>query len=94
MFIIFFIIINFNFNDVDFNYNDEVLLIPEIKEWQERPLDSVYPIVFIDAVHFIVRTKEKESLANSVKDITEKFADVKNGVRRILKHKRRRRRGW
>lgn len=30
-------------------------LLPEIEEWQNRPLDVVYPIVFIDAVHFSVR---------------------------------------
>ena len=30
-------------------------IIPEIKKWQERPLDDVYPFVFIDAVHFSVR---------------------------------------
>jgi putative transposase len=30
-------------------------LLPQIEEWQNRPLDSVYPIVFIDAVHFSVR---------------------------------------
>jgi len=30
-------------------------LHPEIEEWQKRPLASVYPIVFIDAVHFSVR---------------------------------------
>lgn len=35
------------------NITDQIL--PKIKEWQERPLDSVYPIVFIDAVHFSVR---------------------------------------
>ena len=27
-------------------------LLPRIEEWQNRPLSSVYPIVFIDAVHF------------------------------------------
>lgn len=27
-------------------------LLPQIEEWQKRPLDEVYPIVFIDAVHF------------------------------------------
>ena len=27
----------------------------DIDDWQKRPLDSVYPIVFIDAVHFSVR---------------------------------------
>lgn len=30
-------------------------LIPQIEEWQNCPLDEVYPIVFIDAVHFSVR---------------------------------------
>ena len=30
-------------------------LLPEIEEWQKRPLPDVYPIVFIDAVHFSVR---------------------------------------
>lgn len=30
-------------------------LLPKIEEWQGRPLASVYPIVFIDAVHFSVR---------------------------------------
>lgn len=34
-------------------------IIPEIKEWQERPLDSVYPILFIDAVHFSVREENR-----------------------------------
>lgn len=35
------------------NITDQI--IPEIKEWQDRPLEDVYPIVFIDAVHFSVR---------------------------------------
>lgn len=35
------------------NITDQI--IPEIKDWQNRPLDSVYPIIFIDAVHFSVR---------------------------------------
>nr|WP_169911733.1 IS256 family transposase [Clostridium oryzae] len=30
-------------------------LLPEIEAWQQRPLSSVYPIVFIDAVHFSIR---------------------------------------
>lgn len=30
-------------------------LLPKIEEWQTRPLSSVYPIVFIDAIHFSVR---------------------------------------
>ena len=30
-------------------------LLPKIEEWQNRPLSAVYPVVFIDAVHFSVR---------------------------------------
>jgi len=30
-------------------------LLPEIEDWQQRPQSNVYPIVFIDAVHFSVR---------------------------------------
>jgi len=30
-------------------------LIPELKEWQQRPLESVYPIVWMDAVHYKIR---------------------------------------
>ena len=29
--------------------------LPQIEDWQNRPLDAVYPIVFIDAAHFSVR---------------------------------------
>ena len=30
-------------------------LLPQIEDWQQRPLSRVYPIIFIDAVHFSVR---------------------------------------
>ena len=30
-------------------------LLPEIENWQNRPLSVVYPVIFIDAVHFSVR---------------------------------------
>lgn len=30
-------------------------LLPQIEEWQNRPLSEFYPIVFIDAIHFSVR---------------------------------------
>jgi transposase-like protein len=31
-------------------------VLPDIEEWKKRPLDNVYPIVFIDAIHFSVRS--------------------------------------
>lgn len=30
-------------------------ILPRIKEWQERPLDDVYPVVFVDATYFYVK---------------------------------------
>lgn len=30
-------------------------VIPQVKEWQNRPLDDVYPIVWLDAMHYKVR---------------------------------------
>ncbi len=30
-------------------------LIPELKAWQQRPLDSHYPIVWLDAIHYTVK---------------------------------------
>lgn len=26
-------------------------ILPEVKEWQSRPLDPVYPFIFMDAIH-------------------------------------------
>lgn len=30
-------------------------IIPEIKEWQSRPLNAMYPFVFMDAIHYKVK---------------------------------------
>ena len=30
-------------------------ILPMISEWQSRPLDRTYPVVFLDAIHFKVR---------------------------------------
>ena len=30
-------------------------LLPQIEEWQKRPLSEVYPVIFIDAIHYSVR---------------------------------------
>ena len=30
-------------------------IIPEIKAWQSRPLEAVYPIIWLDAMHFKVK---------------------------------------
>ncbi len=45
----------------DFDISDGTLtaitdrLLPSIKEWQNRVLESVYPVMWLDAIHFKVR---------------------------------------
>ena len=34
-------------------------ILPTIAEWQSRPLERVYPIVFLDAIHFKVRKENR-----------------------------------
>ena len=30
-------------------------ILPQIEDWQNRPLSEVYPVIFIDAIHYSVR---------------------------------------
>ena len=32
-------------------------ILPIVKEWQERPLEEIYAVVFMDAIHYHVRMK-------------------------------------
>jgi len=32
-------------------------ILPIVKEWQERPLEEVYVVVFMDAIHYHVRSE-------------------------------------
>ncbi len=32
-------------------------ILPIVKEWQQRPLESVYAVVFLDAIHYHVRSE-------------------------------------
>jgi putative transposase len=34
-------------------------LLPEIREWHDRPLQEIYPILFLDAIHFKIREEGK-----------------------------------
>ena len=33
-------------------------ILPQIEDWHNRPLDEVYPILYIDAIHYSVRDME------------------------------------
>jgi putative transposase len=49
----------------DFDISDGTIsaitdrIIPEIKEWQNRPLESIYPVLWLDAMHYKVREDEQ-----------------------------------
>ena len=32
-------------------------ILPIVKEWQERPLEEIYAVVFMDAIHYHVRNE-------------------------------------
>ncbi|MTI65931.1 MAG: IS256 family transposase [Firmicutes bacterium] len=54
-------------------------IIPEIKQWQNRPLEPLYPFVFMDAIHFSVREdgQIKKKAAYVVLGITlDGFKDI------------------
>ena len=34
-------------------------IIPEVREWQNKPLEDFYPIIYLDAVHFKIRDNSK-----------------------------------
>lgn len=37
-------------------YDDmKIQISPEIKDWQNLPLSDVYPVIFIDSIHYSVR---------------------------------------
>ena len=41
-------------------------IIPEIKEWQLRPLNPVYPFIFMDCIHYKVREMGRASCRERV----------------------------
>ena len=34
-------------------------ILPQVKEWQSRPLNPVYPFAFMDCIHYEVREEER-----------------------------------
>lgn len=32
-------------------------ILPVVKEWQQRPLEEIYAVVFLDAIHYQVRSE-------------------------------------
>lgn len=34
-------------------------ILPVVKEWQQRPLESIYAVVFMDAIHYNIRNQSE-----------------------------------
>ena len=34
-------------------------ILPVVREWQSRPLEDIYAVVFMDAIHFRVRSESQ-----------------------------------
>ena len=52
------------------NITDKI--IPEMEEWKSRRLEEVYPFVYIDAIHFNVKTKWRNRKEFSICGIRDK----------------------
>lgn len=55
-------------------------IIPELEEWQSRPLDQIYAIVWFDAIHY----KVKENSRVTTKALYNVFAVNMEGQRELL----------
>lgn len=55
-------------------------VIPEIQQWQNRPLESMYPIVYMDAMHY----KVKEDAQIKSKAIYTIIAITHEGLKELL----------
>ncbi|QZT36737.1 IS256 family transposase [Halosquirtibacter xylanolyticus] len=55
-------------------------VIPMVKEWQNRPLDEVYPIVWLDAMHYKVKD-EGRVVSRAVYNV---LAIDKNGHKNLI----------
>lgn len=44
-------------------------VLPEIKAWKSRSLDSVYPIVFMDAIHYKVMDDRGQSVSRAIYNV-------------------------
>ena len=41
-------------------------LLPQIEDWQNRPLDEVYLILYIDAIHLLHKGQQRNPKARSL----------------------------
>lgn len=68
--------------DVDISHNtlSEIIerIVPKVKEWQSRPLESMYTIVWLDAMHYKVKMVVVQKVVQSIMSWQSKKMDIKN----------------
>ncbi|CFQ09053.1 ISsod5%2C transposase [Yersinia enterocolitica] len=61
-------------------------VIPELKQWQQRPLEAVYPFVWLDAIHYKIRENGRYSIKYVASKHHKAFmADLKPVSRAVSK---------
>lgn len=60
--------------------------LPQIADWQNRPLDEVYPVVYIDAIHYSVRDNGIKEANHTAFPKTEYQRYIVHMVRNTLKY--------
>jgi len=48
-------------------------LLPELKAWRERDLEAIYPIVWLDAIHYKVRENGRYVSNGEAREATAKL---------------------
>ncbi len=51
-------------------------ILPIVKEWQERPLEEIYAVVFMDAIHYHVRHDDLDISDSTISRITDKILPI------------------
>lgn len=44
-------------------------ILPELKAWRNRPLDAIYPIVWMDAIHYKVMDDNNQAVSRAVYNV-------------------------
>ena len=62
-------------------------LLPIIEEWQTRPLEEVYPVIFLDASYHKVRDSGPLEIKAVCKNYRNQYRRKKGGIRGICDRK-------
>jgi len=55
-------------------------VLPEIKAWRSRPLDSIYPIVWMDAIHYKVMDDSGRAVSRAIYNVLGMYISKSEGA--------------